>query len=280
MTREDDRLAALDEEGRAHARAQARAVRVTLVTANIGRKRATARRVRRNMRAVFAAVAAMVNVVIGWQEVDEADPADEHGILRAIVRRLTRAATRHSRRLARASRRAGWRLIGFGQLVPITIPADAKVQRHRVRPASPGRRRVSPARVVNLVRLLFAGLPDVPFSVLNGHLPFRAPDLWDQAYAAWVRAVDGEVEAGRVVAILMDSNHHGPMPRFHRDQVELVPPDGVDGIDRVIIVIPRELARRGVEARLVRRFTVDLDLDGHNAHGVILDVTSPTQEAA
>lgn len=250
-------------------------VRVTVVTANVGRKYRGRWRVRRNIARVLRHFR---GAFIGWQEIDEADPANEHGILASLSQKLQVA----HRKLARASRRA-WRFVGFEQLCPVSVPtADWRLVSGDVQPACPGRKRKTPPRRIVIARCQWRApepardaerrLRDVVLSVMNGHLPYKTPDLWDVAFQSWKRAVIAEVAAGHLVVITMDSNHHGATPVFHSRQQVLV---GANGIDLIIVVLPRSLDRAGVEVDLIRTTTVDLDVDGHNAKGAIIEISVP-----
>lgn len=249
--------------------AAARTVRLTVVTANVGRGYKRAAAVRRNIALVLRRFR---GAVIGWQEIDEADAGDEHGILASLVRRLMRTSSSATRKLARATK-AGWRNVGFGQLCPISLPLTWALHSSEVKPACQGRAHKTPNRVIVIARATHRKLRGRIVSFMNGHLPFNTPDLWDIAFAAWVAAVEVEVAAGNTVVITMDSNHHGPTPQFHPHQQVLV---GANGIDKVIVVEPiRRGANIGVAVTLVRRVSADLNLDGHDAEGVELDLFLP-----
>lgn len=246
-------------------------IRFVVVTANIGRK-VGQRQARRNMLRV---VRTFAGAIIGWQEIDEYDAADEHGILDAIGRRWRRTG----RRLAKAARRGRWRLVGFGQYVPLSIPTPWVLGSSEVKPACPGRSReearkrgtgATPHRVIVIARARHPELPRVPFSFLNGHLPYRVPDLHVVALHAWRDAIAEELEAGRVVVVTMDSNDHERELMLHPDQQQLSKPGS---IDRLIVIVPQQLRRRGVEVDAVRRVSTNLTIDGHDADGVVLEVT-------
>lgn len=241
--------------------------RLTVATANVGRKYRGRWRVRRNIALVLRTFA---GAVIGWQEIDEADPADEHGILTDLARKFLRLATAAHRKLARVARR-GWRQVGFAQHCPLSLPRSWPLLSADVKPACQGREHVTPNRVIVIGRTRLP-VVEVEASFLNGHLPFNAPDLWAIAVAAWVRAVALEVDANRIVFITMDSNHHGPTPQLHPRQRILV---GESDIDKVIVILPRLLQRAGVKVDLVRLKSANLDIDGHDADGAVVEVSVP-----
>jgi hypothetical protein len=205
--------------------------------------------------------------LIGWQEIDEADEADEHGILRWLMRRLRRKNATH-RSLNRRTKGSGYWTVGYRQAVPISVPAPWTVVEADVTKACEGRPHVTPHRVIVRAVATHPDLAD-PVTFLNGHLPYRAEDLWLIAFGKWKKAVHDEHQAGRTTVVIMDSNHHGPMPSFHPRQEQLLHPALIDRI----AVIPGS-----TDVKAGPRRSVQLTVDGHDAHGVDLVLSDKKEQ--
>jgi hypothetical protein len=140
-------------------------VSLTVITANIGRhvSQAKAHENVHRIRVRFP------HALIGFQEIDEADAADEHRILNQ--RFGPQGPTDHT--FVFAARQ---------QLVPIAVPAPWTIASASVTKTCDGRQHVTPQRVVVTAHVRNSeheGFPPVVF--MNGHYPHNAPDLWRTA---------------------------------------------------------------------------------------------------
>ena len=224
-------------------------------TANFGRG-VSAARYQRNLERLLDAVDPNL-AVIGFQEIDEADEANEYEILR----RLTVA---------------GYAIAGRTTMVPILL-ARSRYRPHnrKVTFASKGLPKVTPHRVVVEVVADLLNLhgsrtgrvhPEAPeFVFMNFHIPRLTPKTVSRRLR--VRAVAAaraswHVARGRVVVATTDSNTRGAWkPLVRGEKVAL---DA--GIDMILVYVPK-----GWSFKVLRRKRVDLRIDGHDAHGVVLD---------
>jgi hypothetical protein len=233
--------------------------------------------------------------LVGWQEIDEADQAGEHDLLADVFRPGGHKRGAERGTLARTFAR-GYVHAGFQQATPVSVPAGLTVLDTRVDLTCPGRSRVeakrvgtaaTPHRVLVGVKLRPTELPDFPaWWHENGHLPFMVPDLWDEANRRWqvitaarfdplLTGPEDRTAAGRTITTTRDTNHHGPMPDLVRDRERQLLP-GRDVIDRISSLVPR--GRNRVTVDVVERRTVNLTIDGHDAHGVRLALSHGADE--
>lgn len=222
-------------------------------------------------------VVRIADPLVGWQEIDEADQAEEHDLLADLFRPGGHRRDAEHGTLAR-SFATGYRHAGFGTAVPISVPPGLTLEQSKATQVSPGRSRAeaarvhtaaTPQRVVVQALLSVDELPDFPaFVDLNGHLPFKVPDLWTEAHKGW-RAVAAEW-SGRTVLTQRDTNRHGAMPKLAGDERQLLPGDGIDRISRML-----GEGRQRLLVKVVRRRTVRLTIDGHNAQGVLVRLVDP-----
>ena len=211
--------------------------------------------------------------LVGWQEIDEADAAAEHDILAEVFRRLPsglRAGAEHEA-LARTFGR-GYDHVGFGTACPISVPPGLVVRRWQVTQTCEGRRKVTPHRVCVQALIDVPGLRDWPgFVDLNGHLPYRAPDLWLIAHRKWRSIAQGWRDGGWTQLTQRDTNKHGHMPLLDVTERQLIPGETIDKVS----TIEGRLGRR-LHVDVLDRKRVNLTIDGHDARGVLVRLTQPT----
>lgn len=225
---------------------------LTVVTANIGRH-ATQAQARENVRRVLNR---FPEAAIGWQEIDEADEAEEWRILNYWA----------------STNRA---VIGRGTATPLMVPAGWGVQARGVRRACRGLAKVTPDRNIVWARVTRWNLDGTggsvgPIVLANGHYPLArlgegGQQRWDECHAAWTLFAHHVHEQGWTLITTRDTNQHGPMPLIHPKERQWLG----EGIDE-ISVVPGDV-------RVERRsepITLDLDIDGHNAHALTLRVTA------
>jgi hypothetical protein len=257
-----------------------RSVTVTVVTANIGRgvstevAHANIRRIARSVPGAF----------VGFQEIDEADAPDEGALIPLRFTPVGEAPQPGMQDVFTSEGQptytfAGTSGPGWKRATPVAVPSTWKIVRRSVTKASDGLAKVTPHRVIVTVRCRPAGDPDFPPVVfLNGHYPLarttKAKRVWDECQASWVeRAADlhEHADGGFTMITTRDTNRHGRMPRIHPRERQLLPPD----IDRISIIPAEPSSPHLVTARVLDRTVVNLTIDGHDAHGVVLRLTAP-----
>lgn len=229
---------------------------VTAVTANIGRGVDTveaARNVDRVMRAYRQSTHRAFGPSIGWQEIDEADAPNEHGLL-------------HQALMSMAARHRG-EFAGFETATPIYVAPGWSIVRQRVDLTSRGRPHLTPHRVA-VQALLEHDDTGLRLVHINGHYP-RLPirDLWIECDASWRDVIVPRwLDQGYSCLLTRDRNRRAdqsvPLAPGERqllaatliDQVSFIP--AAIGTPRAVRLMRRGPAR-----------TVDLTVDGHNAHG-------------
>ena len=221
-------------------------IRVTLVSANIGRG-VKPSVTRENIRRIHHG---FPGAVIGWQEIDEADEADEHAI-------LARVFADHDN-------------IGFAKAVPISIPKPWAVVEGSavVTHACDWLAHATPDRwIVEAV----AQHPDLaePVRFANGHYPLarlggnEGRARWTDCQAAWEARATAWHRSGITTLTTRDTNRLRNMPRLHPSERQLLP----NAITR-ITAIPGS-----VGVKVLDRRDVNLTIDGHSARGVDLLLT-------
>lgn len=226
---------------------------LTAVTANIGRG-VPADQVARNIDRVFAAYRQnryrAFGLSIGWQEVDDDDaPGDNE-----------------RRRLRLNVDRFGGELVGMETTCPIYVAPGWHVVRYRVDVTCPGRAGLTPHRVA-VQALIEHDATGARVAHVNGQYPREfIRDLWLECDASWRDVVVPRwLEQGLSVLATRDRNRparNSPKLAAHEQQLL---GDGTS-IDQVSFI--RSTGPKA--ARLLRRGPVrlvDLDIDGHNAHG-------------
>lgn len=216
---------------------------ITIVTANLGRGVGT--------KEYLANVDRLERQVpghhrfYGFQEIDEADAPEE-------------------RRLLRARLRDTHRFVGLETAVPIAVPRSWTVQRRVITRASDGIAGISPHRHVVQAVVHPDGLPECKAVAENTHF------ARDVEVAAKARADADEVLRARIhhwqvrrdwpswlTADLNSANYPKLAPHGERRLVSA-------RLDVIRAYLPAE--DDGVRLVLLDTGTVDLTIDGHNAH--------------
>lgn len=229
-------------------------VRIEVWVVNFGRG-VSAEEFRRNVRKVLAA-ADPERAVIICQEVDEADAPNEHKII---------------------AQEAGpqYDFAGWQTAVPILLSrARFRLDADEVHFAAKGLAGVSPHRVVtdaltSVRRIarrrrgqLRRDLP--PFVFLDLHIALLRKGTRTRRVAARAKltaVARAHAAQGRIVVWGSDTNTHGVFAPLVPGEVRVIEA----GIDRVGVLAPK-----GWRVDVVQRKTVDLTIDSHNAHGVVL----------
>lgn len=230
---------------------------LTVVTANIGRgeDKAKCEDNLRRIRRTFP------GALIGFQEIDEADGPDEHAILRSVFHDYTFA--------------------GWGTFEPIAVPPGWHIRRERVDKACDGLARATPTRwvVQALIVPEDGSLP--PLVDENGH--YNLPRLdgvgrrgdgqrrWNDCQSEWTVRTGHWHVRGLTVLTQRDTNHHGVMPKLHADEEQLLDPTAIDKVSVIPAAASSDLA---VHVKVVGRRSANLNIDGHNAEGVDLELTT------
>lgn len=212
---------------------------VAVITANIGRN-IGADKVRADMQSIKRNGPL---ALVGFQEIDEADPANEHKILREVF------GDSHE-------------LVNYASRVPVAVPKRWNVIRTETVRLSPGVSHVSPPRLATEVWVqTHAGV----IVFMNFHLIAGAWNKKVESTQAirreyWWRAVDKlkkrikrHVRAGRTVIWMGDVNRMD-MVKLHRKERRLV----TQGIDSISAIEGK------VKVTEVRTETINLHSD-HNA---------------
>ena len=225
-----------------------------LVTANIGRKSSIAG-VWSDVREIKAK---SPGAIVGWQEIDEADPAPEHEILKKVW------AKSH-------------RFVGMRTKVPISIPRNRyRVLEKRVVFAAKGIAHVSPTRWVVETLVQDKRNAAITFVIINVHYPAgawnadtheRAEEARDEAWNDMFRVHKARVKhwhnKGYTVFWVGDVNRMA-MPKVHPDERQVV----TRGIDSISF-IPCDT---GVRVKVLHSGIIELFSD-HNASWVEFKLT-------
>lgn len=214
---------------------------ITIITANLGRGVGEKEYVA-NLRRLEREVPGQ-HRFYGFQEIDEADQPEE-------------------RRLLRARMRDTHRFVGLRTAVPIAVPRSFRVHDSRVDKASDGIAKVSPDRHVVQAVVFPDGHPECKAVAQNTHFAL------DKPVAALARAQSEDVLRDRIEHwsgrrglpswVTADLNRR----RFRRlgdREVRLVDA----GLDVIRAYLP---AGDRVQLTELNAGTVDLTIDGHNAH--------------
>lgn len=191
----------------------------------------------RNLRRVLDAGGP--RAVYALQEIDEADAPDEHEIVGTITRN-----THH--------------VIGANTAVPILVPRHLDIIGDRQTLACKGLAKYTPHRVVNEALLQLG--PNLKVAVLNTHLPIDRPATASRRAevrrALRIRARQRQQQLmGGVWAA--DTNTRGSFP--------VIP--GEARVVNAAIDKARAWAPPGRRVVVTEQRTVDLTIDGHDAHG-------------
>lgn len=204
-----------------------------LVQANLGRGVSVAEYVA-NLDRILEAWGP--RAVYCFQEIDEADKPEEMDILRG------RVYPTHT-------------IVGERTAVPILIPHHLAVTDTLVTPACKGLALFTPNRVINeaVVRLG----PNLAPAILNTHLPIARPETAGRRLDVR-RALRERARAHDAGVWVADTNSHSGWPTIVRGERTVTDAE----IDKAKAWA--QTARRVVVSE---RRTVQLTIDGHNAHG-------------
>ena len=257
-----------------------RSVTITVVTANIGRgvstdvAHANLRKIARGFPGAF----------VGFQEIDEADAPDEAALVATRFPTVNQATgTGMHDELASAGQGtyafAGFSGPGWKRATPIAVPTTWNIVRDSVRKSSDGLAHVTPNRVIVSARCRPVDDPHFPpVMFLNGHYPLarteEAKAIWKECQASWTtRAseVHDRPAGGFTIITTRDTNRHGPMPKIHPRERQLLTP----GIDRISVIPAQPSSPHRVTVHVLRRRVVNLTIDGHDARAVDLRLTAP-----
>lgn len=203
--------------------------------ANLGRGVSTDE-FRRNLRRVLNAGGP--RAVFCFQEIDEADGPEEMDILSEL--------TDHTHHI-----------FGMGTAVPILVPHHLTANTWRVSPACKGLAKYTPNRVVTEVVISIG--ENLRPTILNTHLPLNRPATFTRRREVRKtlrrRASARQATGGIWVA---DTNTHIGWPRIAKGERSVINA----GIDKA-----KAWAPPGRKVVVTARRTVNLTIDGHNAHG-------------
>lgn len=238
-----------------------RRVKLTLVTANIGRK-VSSRVAAANMRRVIAAFVRVLglwwrrNVVLCLQEIDDDDAPPEYRILRRLLRRLM----------------AGFDMAGADTATPIVVPRAWRLLQQKVRLTSKGRAGATPHRVC-VAALIENRRTGIRVLVLNGHWPRdEIADLWRDCEHSWEAIYATECERGYPILSARDRNK-AFANRLHPTERSLLAPRLIDQI-----TVTEGHGDRRCDIKVRGTKTVRMSIDGHDAHGVALELTATREK--
>lgn len=250
--------------------ARPKRVRVWLVTANIGRG-VPPEVARRNIARVFVSFFTgnrarltawwfRVGAIIGWQEIDEADQPDEHGILHQLAKRLAPP---------------GCTWVGFAEATPLLVPPGWRVVWEQVTLTSHGRGKPAPEphtpHRVCVRALLEHVATGIRILVPNGHWPRdEIWDLWVECNGSWMELY-GQFAAspkGYTVASTRDRNRVRPH-RLHVGEEQHLPDGLIDEVSTMEGDGPF-----ATTVRVIKTKRVNMGIDGHDAWGVLLEFTA------
>jgi hypothetical protein len=209
---------------------------VILWQANLGRG-VSAAEFARNLRRVL--VAGGPRAVFCFQEIDEADAPEEMDYLREL--------TSHSHTI-----------VGRNTAVPILVPHHLPLFSALVTPASKGLAKFTPNRVINEAVIQLG--PNLAVAVENTHLPINRPQTITRR-ADVRKALRARTRAHAAGVWVADTNTHRGWPEIAKGERKVIDA----GIDKAKAWAP---ADRRVVVEWTR--TVDLTIDGHDAHGARL----------
>jgi hypothetical protein len=206
---------------------------VILWQANLGRGVSVAEFVA-NLRRVLDAGG--LRAVYCFQEIDEADAPEEHDWLVRL--------TGHTHRM-----------VGGRTAVPILVPHHLELVDEMQTLGCKGLAKFTPNRVVNeaVVRLG----PNLAPAILNVHLPLNRPQTFTRR-AEVRQALRSRARAHEAGVWVADTNTHHGWPRIAKGEQRVIDA----GIDRA-----KAWAPVGREVVVTGRRTVNLTIDGHDAHG-------------
>ena len=219
-----------------------------IATANIGRGE-TPEEARAILRRVVDAFGG--RMIVGWQEIDEADAPREHRLLGALLPPTTG--------------RAGW-----ATLNPITVAAPWQIVRQYTVHGCAGLAGYTPAREFVVAHVRNSARPNLPtIAVINAHAPIRR--LRTASRRAAMVGVHRQIvtyELGRGHSVVWTEDTNDPdYPPIHSREVTLAHagPDWIRSVE----------AKGGARFLRVASGSLDLNVDAHACHWVQLDVSGP-----
>lgn len=215
---------------------------ITIVTANLGRNGRPGE-FAENLRRVVAKTPGQ-HRFFGFQEIDEADAPNEHKQIAAALRPL------------------GYHFAGWNTFTPLAVPPSWEIQRPVTTPASAGVKHLSPDRKIVQAVVHPEGLPKCKAVAQNTHFARRDNDprmvkAREDAGEVLEKRVDHWRERGLTSWLTADINTVG-YPRIAPGEKRLV----AAGLD-LIRAYP---VTDGCSLEVVGTGTIDLTIDGHNAH--------------
>lgn len=231
---------------------------LTVATANLGRGVGTPEFVA-NVRRLKDRIPNPA--VIGFQEIDEADTPNEHAVLRDVFPGRTWA---------------GWATDeGVPVRCPIGVPHLWEIVpgTARVSSGSGGVAHLTPPRKVVEAVIHPDGQPDLTVAVLNWHSPrndHRLDDERRDTIAKVVERLDALKVDGRDVLATTDANDLALLqhwPGLRATGVRILAHAGLD------YVLHLPAPANGLAVEKVKQGSVDLTIDGHNAHWATVRLT-------
>jgi hypothetical protein len=217
-----------------------------IITGNFGRHVSTAEFLA-NVRDVDDELG--LGAVLNLQEVDEDDTPNEHHGFHHEMLELDWA---------------GWETrepIGFGK--------NWTIEDQQVTKGSPGVRRLSPARTITeAVAKHKSGLL---VAFLNTHYPRNSPELldeWKQLRQVHVQRTEHYFERGITSVSSTDANRVSFMPLHHGDRIL-----AHRGLDWIRCTEHPD----GTQLEVIKRFSIDLTIDGHDAQGALVELHNPKE---
>jgi len=219
---------------------------LTVLTANLGRG-VTEAELTANVHRLRHSKA-----VKGFQEIDEADRPEEHAVLAREIP-------------------PGW--AAFDTRVPINVPPPWRIVRTRITRACDGLPHFTPHRLITqaLIELLDDDHVTPRLVVVNLHFPRRAPQTLTRRRSCRraLRAVITYWHGLGYTVVWMGDTNQVRMRKMH----DLEQPVVDAGLDHIRVVPHPD----GVQVEVLRTGSVDLTIDGHDAHYARLRLTTPKE---
>lgn len=216
---------------------------VTIVTANLGRG-VPPSRFEENLDRLIKQTPG-VHRFFQFQEIDEADDAEEMKMIRAKLHE-----THH--------------FVGVKTHVPIAIPRTFKVDRRIINVASEGVDHLSPRRHVVQAVVHPKGHPTAKIVPTNTHFA-RDADALDKVRADADRVLRKRLDIALPAWMTGDLNSQF-YKKLNEDELKLV---------EVRLDYIRGYPRAGVRMQCLKAGHIDLTIDGHNAHWARVKITWP-----